>query len=260
MKALAAGIVAATLAGPALAADEGACFVASSFVHAEFALPHVAAAIGGKHLNVVVIGSASSTLPGTEGAAKAYPARLEESLKRRLPGVAVTVVAHTKARETAAEMVTSLHPVLTDDKPDLVIWQTGTVDAMLGVDPEAFQSALDEGLGVLQSAKSDAIFMNMQYSPRTDSMIALGSYVEAMRFVALQREVPLFDRLSVMKTWNEMGVFDFYSATKRIDFAERVHDCIGRLLARLVVDSADLAAQANNNGSGNSDTSPKDIH
>jgi hypothetical protein len=262
MRFLAAAMIAALLAGPALAADEGACFVASSIVHADFALPHVAAAIGGKHLNVVVMGSASSTLPGVEGAAKAYPARLEESLKRRLPGVTLSVVAHTRARETAAEMAKSLQQMVVDDKPDLVIWQTGTVDAMLGIDPEAFQSALDDGLGTLQTAKADAVFMNMQYSPRTDSMIALGSYVEAMRFVALQREVPLFDRLAVMKNWNEMGVFDFYSATKRIDFAERVHDCIGRLLARLVVDSAELAAQANNNniGSGNSDTTHKDVH
>ena len=91
--------------------------------------------------------------------------------------------------------------------------------------------------------------MNMQYSPRTDSMIALGSYVDAMRFVALQREVPLFDRLGVMKNWNEMGVFDFYSANKRIDFAEKVHDCIGRLLGRLVVEGADLS-QSVNTGSG----------
>src|SRR5215813_1157124 len=219
MRVLAAALMAAMLVGPALGADEGACFVASGIVHADFALPHVAAAIGAKHLNVAVVGSASSTLPGTEGAAKAYPARLEESLKRRLPTVTVKVTAHTRARETAAEMAKSL-----------------------------------------QAAKSDAMFMNMQYSPRTDSMIALGSYVEAMRFVALQREIPLFDRLAVMKNWNEMGVFDFYSTTKRIEFAERVHDCIGRLLARLVVDSADLAAQANNSGAGSSDVPKKDIH
>src|SRR5262249_6369801 len=177
-------------------------------------------------LTVVVLGSASSSLPGVDGAAKAYPARLEESLKRRLNGVAVRVVAHTKARDTAAEMAKTLQQVLVDDKPDLVVWQTGTVAAMLGVDPDDFQHALDQGVETLRGAKADAILMNMQYSPRTDSMIALGSYVDAMRFVALQREVPLFDRLAVMKNWNEMGVFDFYSANKRIDFAEKVHDCI----------------------------------
>ena len=66
-------------------------------------------------------------------------------------------------------------------------------------------------------------------------MIALGTYAEDMRWVALQREIPLFDRFSIMKLWGELGTFDLYSATKKLDIAERVHDCIGRLLADLVI-------------------------
>lgn len=251
MRALVAGLCAAVLAGPVLAADEGACYVAGSLVHTDFALPHTAAAIERKHVSVVVLGSASSSLPGADGPAKAYPARFQESLTRRLPGVVVKVVARTKARDTASEMVKTLRQMLNDEKPDLVVWQTGTVDAMLGVDPDEFQAALGAGLDVLQAGKADTVFVNMQYSPRTDSMISLGAYVDAMRFVALQREIPLFDRLGVMKDWKEMGVFDLSTATKKIDVAEKVHDCIGRMLARLVIDGATLAK--NVTGSGNLD-------
>jgi hypothetical protein len=255
---LIAGLCAAVLTGPLWAAEEGACYVAGGLVHTDFALPRTAAAIDRKHVSVVVLGSASSSLPGTEGAAKAYPARLQESLTRRLAGVTVKVVARTKARDTASEMVKVLRQMLVDEKPDLVVWQTGTVDAMLGVDPDDFQSALGTGLDVLNAGKTDAVFVNMQYSPRTDSMISLGAYVDAMRFVALQREIPLFDRLGVMKEWNEMGVFDLSTATKKIDVAERVHDCIGRMLARLVVDGAALAK--NVTGSGTVDNLNKDNH
>jgi hypothetical protein len=256
----AAGLVAAA-GDPVLGAEEGACYVAGSLVHADSALPHTAAAIDRKHVSVVVIGSASSSLPGAEGATKAYPARLQESLARRLGGdVSVKVVARTKARETASEMVKTLRQLLGDEKPDLVIWQTGTVDAMLGVDPDEFQTALGTGLDVLRTGNADAVFVNMQYSPRTDSMISLGAYVDAMRFVALQREIPLFDRLGVMKNWNEMGVFDLSTATKKIDVAEKVHDCIGRMLGRLVVDGAALA-KTNVTGAGNGDVlNNKDSH
>jgi lysophospholipase L1-like esterase len=259
MRALIAGLCAAVLAGPVSAAEEGACYVAGSLVHTDFALPRTAAAIDHKHVSIVVLGSASSTLPGAEGAAKAYPAQLQESLTRRLGDVAVKVVAHTKARDTAAEMVKSLRQILGDEKPDLVIWQTGTVDAMLGVDPDDFQSALTTGLDAVHAANADAVFVNMQYSPRTDSMISLGAYLDAMRFVAMQREIPLFDRLGVMKDWNEMGVFDLSAATKKIDVAEKVHDCIGRMLARLVVDGA-MLAKANDTGAGNVDILNKDNH
>jgi lysophospholipase L1-like esterase len=256
---LIAGLCAAVPTGPLSAAEEGACYVAGSLVHTDFALPRVAAAIDRKHVSVVVLGSASSSLPGAEGPAKAYPARLQESLAKRLGDVTVKVVARTKARETASEMVKALRQVLADEKPDLVIWQTGTVDAMLGVDPDEFQAALGTGLDALHAGKADAVFVNMQYSPRTDSMISLGAYIDAMRFVALQREIPLFDRLGVMKDWNEMGVFDLSTATKKIDVAEKVHDCIGRMLARLVVDGAALA-KTNVTGSGTVDTLKQDNH
>src|SRR4051812_22459290 len=168
---LIAGLCAAVLTGPLWAAEEGVCYVAGSLVHTDFALPQTAAAIDRKHVSVVVLGSASSSLPGAEGAAKAYPARLQDSLTRRLGDVTVKVVARTKARETASEMVKALRQLVTDEKPDLVIWQTGTVDAMLGVDPDEFQAALGGGLDVLHAGKTDAVFVNMQYSPRTDSMI-----------------------------------------------------------------------------------------
>jgi hypothetical protein len=262
MRTLIAGLCAAVLVttgiDPVLADEEGACYVAGSLVHVDFALPHVAAAIDRKHVSVVVVGSASSSLPGVDGAAKAYPARLQESLIRRLGSdTTVKVVARTKARDTASEMVKTLPQVLGEEKPDLVIWQTGTVDAMLGVDPEEFQTALGTGLDVLRAGNADAVFVNMQYSPRTDSMISLGAYLDAMRFVALQREIPLFDRLAVMKDWNEMGVFDLSTATKKIDVAEKVHDCIGRMLGRLVVDGA-MLAKTNVTGAGSVDVLNKD--
>jgi hypothetical protein len=41
-----------------------------------------------------------------------------------------------------------------------------------------------------------------------------------------------------MKLWADLGTFDLYSATKKLDIAERVHDCIGWLLSDLIVEAA----------------------
>jgi hypothetical protein len=38
----------------------------------------------------------------------------------------------------------------------------------------------------------------------------------------------------------EAGVFDLYAATRKTDVAEQVHDCLGRLLANVVVEAAKL--------------------
>jgi hypothetical protein len=111
---------------------------------------------------------------------------------------------------------------------------------MRGVDSDEFSQALEQGIAMVRAAGVDLILINAQYSPRTESMIALGAYADMMRRVASQQEVPLFDRFGVMKTWADLGIFDFYAATKKLDTAERVHDCMGRLLADFVFESVKL--------------------
>jgi len=225
------------VAGPA---DEHAaeCRVAEHLVESTFPLPQVARAIAAKKLDILVIGAGSSRLPGPGGAKSAYPARLQAALAKKLPGVAVAVATDVSSRRTAAQMVEALPADLAATKPALLIWQTGTVDALRGVDQDQFAQALDKGINTARSAGADVVLVNAQYSPRTESMIALGSYTENMRWVAVQQEVPLFDRFGIMKLWSDLGTFDFYSPTKKLDMAERVHDCIGRLLADLVLQAA----------------------
>ncbi len=223
---------------PARAEHPGECRVAENLIAPSFRLPQVTHALAEKRLTVLVVGAGSSQLPGSNGAKNAYPARLQQALAQQLPGVEVKLTADVKARRTAAEMVKGLPASLSAAKPALLVWQTGTVDAMLAVDPDQFSQALDKGINIAHSAGADVVLINSQYSPRTESMIALGTYGDDMRWVALQQEVPLFDRFSIMKLWSDLGTFDLYSATKKLDTAEQVHDCIGRLLADLVVAAA----------------------
>jgi hypothetical protein len=206
----------------------------------EFAMPRVAAAIAKKRLDIAVIGSASSELSGPSGTNIAYPTRLQAALTHLLPGVAVKVTTYARPRETAEEMQKKLSRIINEAKPALVVWQTGTADAIRGVDAEDFRVALDDGIATLQQAGVDTVLMNMQYSPRTEAMLAMGAYADAMHMIALQREIDLFDRFSIMRKWNEAGTFDLYAATRKTDVAEHVHDCLGRLLANAVLEAAKL--------------------
>ncbi|MEA2871933.1 MAG: hypothetical protein QOH67_1909 [Hyphomicrobiales bacterium] len=227
-----------TYAAAAFANAGGECGVAAHLVHADAAMPRVATAIAkSKTLNVVVVGTTSSTLPGAGGQALAYPARLEIALQKRLPGVAVKVISMAKPRQTAQEMADGFPKILKDDKPTLVVWQTGTADAMRGVGADSFQATLEGAVDKLQAGGADVIFMNMQYSPRTDAVISTTAYADAIRWVGLEHAVNVFDRFGVMRQWSELGTFDLLAATKSLDTAAKVHDCIGRLLADLVVEA-----------------------
>jgi hypothetical protein len=129
---------------------------------------------------------------------------------------------------------------LVGEKPNLVIWQTGTVDAIRRVELDEFRAALEDGVEALQAGGSDVMLMNMQYSPRTESMIPVGPYVDEMRAVAQQRDIPLFDRYAIMRYWSDEGAFDFYAAGKDNGLAQRVHDCLGRAIGAAVIEDGHL--------------------
>jgi lysophospholipase L1-like esterase len=223
---------------PARAEDAApTCDVPDYLLTSESALPKVADAVKSGHsLDILVVGSRSSTITTSE--ASAYPSRLQATLKDKLPSVTVNVSVELEAKKTAEEVAAGLAKLVEGKKPTLVIWQTGTVDAMRSVDPDDFRSAVDEGVAALQNAGTDVVLMNLQYSPRTETMISAPPYLDNMRVVAQQHDVPLFDRFAIMRQWNDSGDFDLFTTSHGLELAKRVHECLGRALSKFVIDAA----------------------
>jgi hypothetical protein len=228
------------IAAPARA--EGApqsCEVPAYLLTSESALPKVADAVkSGRPLDILVVGSRSSTINTSDGSA--YPGRLQAVLREKLPAVAVNVSVELQAKKSAEEVAGGLVKLVEGKRPTLVIWQTGTVDAMRSIDPDDFRSAVGEGVAALQNAGADVVLMNLQYSPRTETMISASPYLDNMRLVAQHYDVPLFDRFAIMRHWNDQGDFDLFSTSHGIELAKGVHDCLGRALSEFVIDAAHL--------------------
>jgi hypothetical protein len=227
------------MTGSALAADE--CEVPPSLIAADITLARVMKAIKDDHrLSISVVGTGSSTLPGPDGVSFAYPARLQAALRQLLPADEIKVVAHVQSRQTTADMAARLKDILAADKPALVIWQAGTFDAVTGIEPDEFSASLQAGVETIVKGGADVDLLNMQYSPRTESLLNVSAYADVMQWVAQERGALLFDRLAIMRYWNDQGTFDLYAATKKSDMARRVHNCIGRVLAFQIVNAAHL--------------------
>lgn len=246
MRVFVAALLAATVVtGRAYALDPPACAVPSHLLSSDSRLKRVSATVAKQHaLTVAVVGTGSSVLGGPEGQNLAYPARLENALRERLPAVALRVAARVKPGQTAEMMKRGMKTLLAEEKPDLVVWQVGTIDAMRRIGAEDFRIVVDDGVEALRTAGVDVILMNAQFSPRTESMIAVSPYLENMRVVAQQRDIPLFDRFAIMRYWSDYGAFDFYAAGRDNALARRVHDCIGRAIATLIMDTARLKPEA----------------
>lgn len=232
--------------GPAAADDARAqdtaaqtCEVPAYLLSTESTLPKVAEAIrNGRPLTILVVGSRSSTIASSENSA--YPARLQAALKEKLPSLQVNLSVELQNGKTAEDVDAGLVKLVEAKRPTLVIWQTGTVDAMRAVDPDDFRSAIDSGVAALQEAGTDVVLLNLQYSPRTETMISAPPYLDNMKVVAQQHSVPLFDRFAIMRHWNDAGDFDLFSTFHGTDMAKRVHACLGRALSKFVLDAARL--------------------
>jgi hypothetical protein len=221
------------------------CDVPAYLLSSESALSKVTEAVKAGHsLDILVIGSRSSSIATSEGSA--YPARLQAMLKEKLPSITVNLVVELQPKKTAEEAAAGMVKLVEAKKPTLVIWQTGTVDAMRSIDPDDFRTAVDEGVAALRNAGTDVILMNLQYSPRTETMISAPPYLDNLRVVAQQHDVPLFDRFAIMRQWNDSGDFDLFSASPGLDLAKRVHDCLGRALSKFVIDAAHLGPAQQN--------------
>jgi ABC-type amino acid transport substrate-binding protein len=240
-----AGLLALAAAPAGAEESSQSCDVPAYLLTTESPLPKVTDAVkSGRPLDILVIGSRSSTINASE--TSAYPARLQVALREKLPSVVVNVSVEIQPKKSADEVASGFVKLMEAKKPTLVVWQTGTVDAMRSIDPDEFRAAIDGGVAALQNAGADVVLMNLQYSPRTETMISVPPYLDNIRVVAQKHDVPLFDRFAIMHQWNDAGDFDLFTTFHGVELAKRVHDCLGRALATLVIDAAHLGPAQQN--------------
>jgi hypothetical protein len=218
------------------------CSVPAEIIEQSATLPRAALAIKRGRLDVMVLsGAPAQTASG--GTLHKYPFFLEQTLREHLRDVEVHVFSRAEPRRTVMEIMAGLPRLMDELKPTLVVWQSGTIEALRGVDPDGYGRKLDTGVEMIQKHAADVLLINPQFSPRTDFMIESTSYTEHMRWVAQTREVPFFNRFEVMRHWSESGVFDLAAVRDNGTF-EQVHRCIAQLLGDIIVHAATLNRNA----------------
>lgn len=228
---------------PAPAAER--CTAPPELTAAAETFPHAARAVARKQrLGVLVVGSGSTAGSGTSAPENVYPARVEEALRVLLPGVAVEVTVRGGRGLTAPDLLTLLERALPEVKPDLVIWQTGTVDAVRGLDPDLFTATLVAGFVKVSEAKADLVLMDMQFSRFGRAVMNYGAYREAMQAVAVAApNGMLFRRYDLMRHWAETGQVDVERAPRAAWSREtdRLHACLGLVLAETIAEGLRLS-------------------
>jgi acyl-CoA thioesterase-1 len=237
-------VIGVLLIAPFAAAQEQEkdCAAPSELIQDDPKLPLLAARLKQhKAVKIVAIGGSSTAGAAAQSPLQSYPQRLEETLAEHFPDVEITVVNKGVPRQTAQEMVDRFAKDVIAEDPVLTIWETGTTDAVRGIDVDSFTATLEAGIAALRARDIEVMLVDMQYSRRTASIIGFDRYLATMHRVADVDEVYLFKRFEIMRFWSENGTFNFEDVQKgdRGRLAADVYDC----LARRIADAIDYAIQ-----------------
>jgi len=216
---------------------EGRCEVPPELTRVDFRLPQLSARLqAGTPVKIVAIGGASTTGGAAGSPELAYPHRLQEILDRWYPNVPITVVNKGVPRQTAQQMLDRFASDVFAEDPVLVIWETGTTDAVRGVEVDDFAGTLQSGIDELKTRSIDIMLVDMQFSRGTVTVIDFERYLDTLHQVAEGNEIYVFPRFEIMRYWSEQNVFNFDGVAKdqRADLAASVYECIGRQLAEII--------------------------
>lgn len=197
-----------TLPCSALAADQrgrGLCSAAPVRLKASGPLKRTAARLRAKlPVQVLAIGSSSTQGIGASSPAFSYPARLETALELRFPGVDVKVINAGIAGETADRTLARLDAEIERTKPDLVLWQVGTNDALSpSVSEPAFEATVERGVTSIERHKSDVLLLDQQFTRKVKDPERYERFVAVLDRVAKKEHVCLFPRYRLMKTMHQ---------------------------------------------------------
>jgi hypothetical protein len=221
---------------PISAAFGGAlpCDVPEELMQVDEKLPHLAERLkAGQPVRIVAVGGASTTGLAAGSSDLAYPHRLQEILARWYPSTSITVVNRGVPRQTAQQMLERFSTDVVPEDPVLVIWETGTTDAVRGVGVDDFAATLQNGIDELKAHGVDIMLIDMQFSHGTATVIDFERYLNALHRVGDVNDVNVFPRFEMMRYWSEQNVFNFDGVAKdeRAALAARVYECIASKLA-----------------------------
>lgn len=223
------------------------CAVPERFYAFEPQLPKTGKTLaGGRSVLIAALGG-SSTLGLAAGKTElAWPARLAFALETKFPSARPKIVNLAVARQTAKRAAERLDRDVLSLKPALVIWETGTMEAVRGTSVDEFRKTLQTGIADVRAARVEIMLMNMQFSRDTDAIIDFEPYLAAMSEVADASDVPLFRRHGIMRYWAENGLLNLRAAEpeKRRQMAAKLYDCIGRATAEFITRGFPVKAPA----------------
>jgi acyl-CoA thioesterase-1 len=154
---------------------------------------------GQQPLRILAIGSSSTWGVGATSSRKNYPTQLEGMLEKVLKDVPIEMINRGVSGETAGTTADRLRMEAALIKPDLVLWQVGTNDAVQRIPVEQFERTVGKTVAVLKRKKIDVVLVGLQYTPKYARDEHYFAIREALKRVAAEQNVLYVRRYQAME-------------------------------------------------------------
>jgi acyl-CoA thioesterase-1 len=218
-----------------------ACKAMSAQDRLEYPLARVARHLeSDRSIKIVAIGSSSTAGAGASAPEASYPSRLEAELSQHFLWQDTTVLNRGVNGEEAPDMLARFDTSVIAEKPDLVIWQTGTNSVLRDhpLDPKA--TVLHEGLARLKAIRADVILIDPQYAPKVIAKPEAEGMVAQIAATAKEQSVDVFRRFSLMKHWyqNDHMPFDAFVSPDGLHMNDWSYACLAKRLSAAIAEAA----------------------
>lgn len=186
-------------------------------------------------IKVLAIGSSSIVGVGASSPVAGYTVRLEHDLEGFLKGFDVELIPSGMSGEQAEGTAARIRAEVEDKRPDLVVWQVGTNDAMAHVGEERFTGCLRTTLDWLSKQKLDVVLINPQYVDRLAKDDYYRRVVEIIADVAHEKRVLVVDRYQAMAELAYKNGNNTYLASDRFHLNDLGYRCMAEYSARAIV-------------------------
>jgi acyl-CoA thioesterase I len=188
---------------------------------------------GGNALTVVALGSSSTTGYGMLSSGGAFPDVMKQELLRLRPTARVELINSGRIMETIPDNIARLDSDVLVYKPDLVVWQLGSNDAVWRGIAENTKEMLSEAVKRLKAANADVVLVDLQYAPLVLLTTRHIRMEKIITDVAREQNVGQFPRFLLMKRAIDAGVTGLVWWDGLHNSAEG-HKCIGVALAQMI--------------------------
>lgn len=170
----------------------------------------------------------------------AFPRQMANAMQSAIPGLKVEMTLRGGRGLSAAEMLDLMRKELATAQYQLVLWQTGTVEAVRNTPPGDFGQVLSDGAEAVDAAGANLVLIDPQYSRFLQTNSNLDPYTQALQQTASMPGVLLFRRFDLMRAWAGEGQIDLERTPKpdRRKTVELLHHCLGAHLARMIMAGA----------------------